>query len=192
MRRDKVKFVIFRTGWGWFGLAGMENRLRMTILPLARRKFVKKLLLKAFPDALEDRNFQKKAQKKITAYFKGLKTDFSDLPLNLDDFSYFNRRVLDNCRNVRFGQTISYAELAERCGRPKTARAVGNALANNPLPLIVPCHRIIRSPSTALGMVSLSNHNGSAGGFSAFLRPGSGRGSGTRLKQKMIKHEQSF
>jgi O-6-methylguanine DNA methyltransferase len=179
MRQDKVKFVIFRTGWGWFGLAGMENGLLTTILPLPDKKTVKKLLLKAFPDALEDRNFQKKTQKKIIAYFKGLKTDFSDLPLNLDDFSYFNRRVLDNCRNVRFGQTISYAELAERCGRPKAARAVGNALANNPLPLIVPCHRIIRS-------------NGSAGGFSAFLRPGSGRGGGSKLKQKMITLEQSF
>jgi O-6-methylguanine DNA methyltransferase len=78
---------------------------------------------------------------------------------------------LSKCRYVRFGQTITYTQLAEKIGRPLAARAVGNALAKNPLPLIIPCHRIIRS-------------DGSAGKFST--------AGGSKLKRKLIKHEQPF
>ena len=87
----------------------------------------------------------------------------------LDGLSPFYKSVLTACKFVRFGQTINYGELAKKAGRPSSARAVGNALARNPLPLIIPCHRVIRS-------------DGSLGGFSAL--------GGLSLKRKLLAHEQ--
>jgi methylated-DNA-[protein]-cysteine S-methyltransferase len=171
MKSNKVKYVIFKTRWGWFGLAGTEKQLWKSILPLPSRKTVKESILKYFPDAAENKNLHKKVQQKVITYFQGEKIDFNGLPLCLDNFSYFNRLVLRGCRKVRFGRTMTYAQLAEKIGRPSAARAVGNALAKNPLPLVISCHRIIRG-------------NGSAGKFSAPR--------GSELKQKLIKHEKSI
>ena len=171
MKSNKVKYVIFKTRWGWFGLAGTEKQLWKSILPLPSRKNVKERILRYFPDAAENKNLHKKVQQKVITYFQGEKIDFDDLPLCLDNFSYFNRLVLSGCRKVRFGRTMTYSQLAERIDCPAAARAVGNALAKNPIPLVIPCHRIIRS-------------NGSAGEFSA--------SGGSELKQKLIKHEKSI
>jgi len=63
----------------------------------------------------------------------------------LDGVSDFGRDVLFACRKIRYGQVISYAELAAKCGYSGAARAVGGVMAKNPLPLIIPCHRVVRS-----------------------------------------------
>ncbi|MHC4166340.1 MAG: methylated-DNA--[protein]-cysteine S-methyltransferase [Planctomycetota bacterium] len=57
----------------------------------------------------------------------------------------FGASVLTKCRQLQFGQTISYAGLAKKSSRPAASRAVGGALARNPLPLIIPCHRVLRN-----------------------------------------------
>ncbi len=80
----------------------------------------------------------------------------------------FRRLVLETLRGVPFGETISYGALAERIGHPGAARAVGGALAANPVPLLVPCHRVLKS-------------GGEIGGFSA---PG-----GPAMKQRLLRHE---
>jgi len=72
----------------------------------------------------------------------------------------FQRRVLLECAKIPKGKTITYAELARRIGRPRAARAVGNALAINPLAPLIPCHRVVRS-------------DGGLGGYSA--KGGTGR-----------------
>jgi len=161
-----IKYVIFQTKWGYFGLAGTKSALCRTQLPGPELKKIESRLLKNLPDTQFDETFFKMLQKQIAAYFEGSFVNFSpDMPVVLDGLSGFSREVLTACREVEFGQRITYAGLAQKAGRPAASRAVGNALAQNPLPLIIPCHRVLRT-------------DGKMGGFSA---PG-----GISLKKKLL------
>ena len=79
----------------------------------------------------------------VIAYFSGSKTSFKTAKLHLDACTDFAQKVYLQLRQVPFGQTISYGELARRAGKPNAARAVGRAVGANPVPLIIPCHRVI-------------------------------------------------
>ena len=164
-----VKYVIFETKWGYFGLAGTESALCRTCLPGPEREKIKEQLLKKLPAAQFDEAFFKTLQKQIAAYFDGACVNFGpEIPVSLDGFRAFGASVLKKCRQLQFGQTISYGGLAKKSGRPAASRAVGSALAKNPLPLIIPCHRVLRT-------------DGGLGGFSA---PG-----GISLKKEMLELE---
>jgi O-6-methylguanine DNA methyltransferase len=91
----------------------------------------------------------------LEKYFAGEPVSFQDLPLDLQG-SPFHLQVWRELRKVPPGETVSYQELARRLGKPKAARAVGQACGANPIPLIVPCHRVIAA-------------NGKLGGFSSGL-----------------------
>ena len=80
--------------------------------------------------------------------FLGGRRAFFSVPVDLSELGAFQQRVLAEAQRIRFGEVTSYARLAARVGRPRAARAVGNALATNPVPLIVPCHRVIRGDGT--------------------------------------------
>ena len=150
-----IKYVIFQTKWGYFGLAGTKYALCRTHLPGPEPKKIESRLLKNLPGAQFDSTFFKILQKQIAAYFEGSCVNFSpDIPVVLDGVGGFSREVLTACREIKFGQRITYSGLAQKAGRPAASRAVGNALAKNPLPLIIPCHRVLRT-------------NGKMGGFSA-------------------------
>jgi len=164
-----IKYTIFKTKWGYFGLVGTEYALCRTQLPGPKREKIKSLLLKNMPAAQFDKSLFTSLQEQITAYFEGSCVDFRTVPVVLYGFSSFFGSVLSACRNIEFGRTLSYSGLAKKTGRPAAARAVGGALAKNPLPLIIPCHRITRS-------------DGKIGGFSAI--------GGKDLKAKLLKHEQ--
>lgn len=71
--------------------------------------------------------------------------DAFDVPLDLSGLTHFQRQVLQTVMRVPRGEFITYAELARRIGRPKAARAVGRALGSNPIPIIIPCHRVLAS-----------------------------------------------
>jgi len=164
-----MRYVIFPTAWGFFGMAGDRHGICRTCLPLRDRQIVCRHLLRGLQDIEEDPAFLSKVQRQVIAYFEGGKFEFRmDLPLVLDGLSDFARQVLQACRKVGPGRTITYGDLATRVGRPGAARAVGSTLARNPIPLLIPCHRIIRS-------------DGGLGGFSA---PG-----GTTCKQRLLLHE---
>jgi len=75
----------------------------------------------------------------------GQKKQLTDLPLSLASLTPFAKKVLEAAKHIPMGKTMNYAELANRIGSKKQARAVGNALHHNPYPLFVPCHRIISS-----------------------------------------------
>jgi methylated-DNA-[protein]-cysteine S-methyltransferase len=161
-----IKYVVFKTKWGYFGLAGTESALYRTQLPGPGSKKIESRLLKNLPGAQFDGTYFKILQKQIAAYFEGSCVNFSlDIPVILDGLGAFSRKVLTACRSIEFGQRVTYAGLAKTAGRPAASRAVGNALANNPLPLIIPCHRVLRT-------------DGKMGGFSA---PG-----GISLKKRML------
>ncbi len=105
------------------------------------------------------------AKQQLTAYFQGIPTDFADLTLDPQG-TPFQRRVWQELQRIPRGQAISYKELAHRVGNPKASRAVGQANGRNPIPLIIPCHRVIAA-------------DGSLGGFS----------SGLDRKRWLLRHE---
>lgn len=89
------------------------------------------------------------ARDQLGAYFGAGLTEFT-VPL-LPRGTDFQLRVWDALRRIRFGETVSYAELARRIGAPDAARAVGAANGRNPLPIIVPCHRVIGADGSLTG-----------------------------------------
>lgn len=90
------------------------------------------------------------AARQLAEYARGERRGF-ELPVALSDQPPFRRRVLEELAGVPYGETVTYGRLAGRCGRPRAARAVGNALGRNPLPVVLPCHRVVRSDGTAGG-----------------------------------------
>jgi methylated-DNA-[protein]-cysteine S-methyltransferase len=82
---------------------------------------------------------------------QGEAADATGIPLDLRDRSAFDRHVLAAVREVPWGRTASYGAIARRIGAPRAARAVGGAIARNPISMIVPCHRIIASDGTLGG-----------------------------------------
>lgn len=87
------------------------------------------------------------AARELDEYFAGRRDAF-DLPLDLRLAHGFRRTVLAHLPEIGYGQTASYAALAKAAGNPKAVRAVGSACANNPLPVVLPCHRVVRSDGT--------------------------------------------
>lgn len=87
------------------------------------------------------------AARQLDEYFAGRRTAF-DLPLDLRLAHGFRRQVLDHLRAVPYGRTATYTEVATAAGSPRASRAVGSACATNPVPIIVPCHRVVRTDGT--------------------------------------------
>ena len=86
----------------------------------------------------------------LEEYFAGTRTVF-DLDVDLSVLSEFERSVLQTAQKIPYGEVIPYAELARRIQKPKASRAVGNALGHNPVAIVVPCHRIVRSDGSLGG-----------------------------------------
>ena len=88
-----------------------------------------------------------RARVELAQYLAGRRTFFT-VPLDLGAISPFQAKVLAEASHIPFGTVESYAAIARRIGHPRAARAVGNALGANPVPIIVPCHRVIRGNGT--------------------------------------------
>ncbi|NKB55407.1 MAG: methylated-DNA--[protein]-cysteine S-methyltransferase [Alphaproteobacteria bacterium] len=101
------------------------------------------------PDWVRDDAMFAEAKVQLTEYFAGARTDFT-MPIEMDGTD-FQKEVWTALRAVPFGETVGYGELAERIGRPKASRAVGAANHANPLPIVVPCHRVIGSDRSLTG-----------------------------------------
>ena len=107
-------------------------------------------------------------REKLERYFAGGTADFRDVPVKLDWATPFQREVYEVCRTIPWGERRTYGELARLVGRPRAARAVGNAMKTNRVPIVIPCHRVVPA-------------GGGLGGFSA---PG-----GVRLKERLLRLE---
>ena len=92
------------------------------------------------------------ATRQLDEYFAGRRTEF-DLPLDYRLSSGFRQLVQQHLPQIRYGHTQSYREVAELVGNPKAVRAVGSACATNPLPVVVPCHRVLRTDGTLGGYI---------------------------------------
>jgi len=164
--RKGIRYTIFKTRWGYFGLAGSEGGMVRACLPTARQDDVKCRLVQGLGEVRFEKEFFRILQGKISAYFEGVCVNFGrDIPIVLDGFSPFAERILRACRDISYGKTMSYGEVARRAGVAGGGRAVGGVLAKNPLPLIIPCHRVICA-------------NGELGGFSA--------AGGVRYKKRLL------
>ena len=89
-------------------------------------------------------------RRELDDYFEGRRHDF-DLPLDLEAVPAFHRAVLEELVRVPYGRTATYGGLAARIGRPRAARAVGGACNRNPIPIVVPCHRVVGSTGNLVG-----------------------------------------
>jgi O-6-methylguanine DNA methyltransferase len=112
-------------------------------------------------------NYTNRIKAVLDGYFNGTAKDL-DLPYKLEG-TEFETQVWNATRNIKFGQTASYSEIAHAISKPEAARAVGNALHKNQLPLLIPCHRIVGS-------------DGELHGFAG----------GREIKQFLLEHEAKF
>jgi len=139
---------IFRTAWGWCGISVTRKGLARLIIPDGVSRAELARLLGA-PGAKGAHG----AVKMIGDYFAGRKRGF-DVPVDFTGATAFERAVYRAAAEIPYASTASYGEIARRIGRPGAARAVGMAMSRNPVPVVVPCHRVVKT-------------NGGLGGFSA-------------------------
>ena len=138
-----MKYTYMDSPVGRLLLAGDEGSLRLIGFPKG------KMVIEPAPDWVESRKTFHEAIRQLHAYFARELRDF-DLPLAPEGTS-FQLSVWSKLREIPYGETISYGELATRVGNPKASRAVGMANGRNPLPIVVPCHRVIGSSGKLTG-----------------------------------------
>jgi methylated-DNA-[protein]-cysteine S-methyltransferase len=102
------------------------------------------LAARVSPRVLESPARLDRARRELEEYFEGRRTRF-ELPIDWSLARGFTRRVLDVTARIPYGELQSYAVVADRAGSPRAVRAAGNALGANPMPVVVPCHRVVRS-----------------------------------------------
>ena len=115
--------------------------------------------------------FDRKLKKRLEDFARGTEVSFEEFEIDQSWMTPFQQRVVETCREIPFGEMLSYGELAEAAGAPKAARAVGSVMSKNRYPIVVPCHRVVAAGKRL-------------GGFSA--------PEGTSLKLRMLQLESSY
>lgn len=151
------QYALFETPIGACGVAWRGSALTAVQLPEASRR-ASEARLRALPQRPGEGRPPAAVERTIgdlRRYFAGESVDFASVVVDLTDVTPFHRTVYEAARAVGWGKTVTYGELARRIGMPDSARAVGYALSRNPIPIIIPCHRILAA-------------GGKIGGFSAY------------------------
>ena len=143
---DLFSLTVFNTNLGWMGVVGSSSGLRKIILPQKSKEAVISHVKDWGSGTIEcgDSALFDDLPHRLRSYLKGKAVDFPD-KLDLAQATRFQQDVWQITRTVPYGETRSYAWVANKSGLPRAARAVGQALARNPLPIIIPCHRVIGS-----------------------------------------------
>jgi methylated-DNA-[protein]-cysteine S-methyltransferase len=151
-----VRYSLFKTAIGWAGLAWGADGLVGAHLPEGDPETARRSFLRRFPEATEAEPTPdiRDAEAAITALMADGKGDLTQIALDIARVPPFNAQVYAICRAIPPGETLTYGEIALQLGDKRLAREVGQALGQNPWPMVVPCHRV-----TAAG--------GKLGGFSA-------------------------
>ncbi|HJU16648.1 MAG TPA: methylated-DNA--[protein]-cysteine S-methyltransferase [Stellaceae bacterium] len=171
MGRTAHHYLIFETASGFCGIVWNNVGIVRFQLPTKDADAAERMLLRRVPGAKPGALTPEvvEAVAAVKRYFEGEKTDFSDFALDLNDQDAFSRQIYAAARQVGWGCTTTYGALAKELGAgPEAARDVGQAMARNPVPLIIPCHRVLAA-------------GGKIGGFSA---PG-----GSAAKRRMLELE---
>jgi len=172
-RETTLHVAEFLTDLGWFALAGQHGRVyAMTIghsdAASARRALEDRLVEHRLQIESDATDWNPALRRQLQRYARGQAVDFSHVLLALPPTTDFQRAVLAATRRIPWGETQSYAEVAAMAGSPRAARAVGNVMAGNRVPIVIPCHRVVAS-------------GGKWGGFSA--------PQGVELKRQMLQRE---
>ncbi|TPN77468.1 methylated-DNA--[protein]-cysteine S-methyltransferase [Mesorhizobium sp. CU2] len=162
--------AVLETVIGFMGIAWSERGLIRLCLPERSREAIERRLLRhpGVSTSTDQPQWVVELIASIKAYAAGEDVDFSDVPVDLDGIDDFRLAIYGAARKLGFGETTTYGELAKRAGHSGLARETGAALGANPVPLVIPCHRILAA-------------GGKIGGFSA---PG-----GSNTKEKMLAME---
>ena len=139
-------YLIFETAAGPCGIAWTPAGIARFQLPGEDAATTRRLLLRHLPEAqaAEPPPAVARAVEAAQRYFAGGETDFTDIPLDLSGESDSFRAIYDAARRIPWGETTTYGALARDLGfGPEAARAVGQAMAKNPVALIIPCHRVL-------------------------------------------------
>ena len=163
----ELRYTTFNTKMGWLGILDSEKGLLAITLPQPSREQALKQLGDDIDHAAPSPAEFNDLTTRLELYFEGHEVDFGDR-LDLSGATLFQGKVWHQTRLIPYGETRSYAWVAEQLGQPKAVRAVGQALAGNPLPIIIPCHRILSG-------------DGRLGGYSG----------GLEMKLKLLKLEAS-
>ncbi|MBV9243352.1 MAG: methylated-DNA--[protein]-cysteine S-methyltransferase [Methylobacteriaceae bacterium] len=164
-------YLIFETAGGFCGIAWNDVGITRFQLPTRRAEATERMLLRRLPGAERGAPTPEVAEAvaAVQRYFEGEATDFSDFKLDLGEQDAFFERLYAAARRVGWGRTTTYGALAKELGAgPQAAKDVGQAMAKNPVALIIPCHRVLAA-------------GGKVGGFSA---PG-----GAAAKVRMLELE---
>lgn len=171
----KSGYAVFPTALGKCAVAWSDDAITALLLPENSDSKLKQKcreFLSDYPESISPENAMPerigKAIFQIQKYFAGEEYNFKRIKIDLTGVSPFALRVYHELQKIEAGCTISYKGLAQRCASPGASRAVGSAVACNPVPLLIPCHRVI-------------NADGRLGGFSA--------GGGLKLKAAMLRRE---
>ena len=142
-KMSAVFYTTFESPVGPLLLAGDSNALRLVSFESSKHAAPPR------PDWNQNGAAFAEVIRQLQAYFRGELEEF-DVPLAMEG-TEFQIRVWNALRTIPYGETISYAQLARRIGNPKAVRAVGLANGSNPIPIIVPCHRVIGSDGSLTG-----------------------------------------
>ncbi len=152
----ELQFALFETAIGACGIVWTARGIAGVQIHDGSERATRSRLLRRFAGAQEapPPETVQRAIDGIVELLRGEKRDLSDVTLDVDDLPEFNRKVYDVARTIPAGETMTYGQIADRLGDKLLARDVGQALGQNPIPLIVPCHRVLAA-------------GGKTGGFSA-------------------------
>ena len=151
----------FRTDLGWVAMLGSGETFerpagtlkRLTFGHRSREAALDALLAKGF-DEFRRSIWHASLRRDLQNYARGIPVDFGYTQVDVAQLTPFQRAVVGRCRQIVYGSVLTYAQLATRAGSPRAARAVGNCMAANRFPIVVPCHRVVAQ-------------GGRLGGFSA-------------------------
>ena len=142
-----MSWYVFYTSWGWAAVLGKNRTIQRSVLPTLSlmniRQYIEQTGLDTQFVVLPDYSFP--VVNKFRAYYDGAIINDWDIELSLDNLPPFSRKVVEFVHTIPYGETLTYGEVARAVGKPGAARAVGQALKRNPLPLIIPCHRVVAS-----------------------------------------------
>jgi methylated-DNA-[protein]-cysteine S-methyltransferase len=147
---SELYYTIFKSQAGWIGLSGSAGGLSRTTLPLSSEDQAVNSLGSDGKSYKRDTAFFAGLIDKLQAYFEGCRVEFTET-IDLSEASLFQRKVWLATRSITYGETRSYGWVAKQIRQPQAARAVGQALNANPLPVVVPCHRVIASSGRLCG-----------------------------------------
>jgi methylated-DNA-[protein]-cysteine S-methyltransferase len=165
-RGDPLRYTMMDdTPVGVLGLAAGAHGLRHLSFVRGEDDFLERLLAEHGDAAILRSAELDEVRRALDRYFAGKTLDF-DLAVDLGDLAPFHRRVLAATARVPAGRVATYTQIAVRAGSPRASRAAGNALHNNPVAIVVPCHRVLRT-------------DGSLGGY----------GGGLPIKEWLLRHE---